>query len=721
VTPSEIAFLGIGLVLGAGIGAALAQVLRGRPSARREVRLTITPNAIPASRTRTLAVPHATPHPGPIPGSPDADIADDRRAAVVAAAAAVPPTASQYRTPVPSSPVTLPSSAVGIPVERGAVPAAPQAAPPVPPTAWPPTAPGSAAPSPGSGPDSTPRAASPVEPVGPVEPRPTGRHPTLATSTDRPLTAVGPGDTRPGAGWPAAGMAIGMAATAVALAESPSETPALDATRTAVEDRPAPSGSPAADRPSAQPSDPFTMLVRPRPPVEDVPSSSSVVAAPTSATSRATGQPVERPAMPDVRLAAPSQPTLTRPAAVTPPVRPRAAMGDEAAGSSPAPGSAAVRPDGAPCDGPRRVVDERCALAGVARDQARAALDRLQEARRAYDVLREQTEQAAATCDPRRVAAEKDRLHANFRAATDRAGSPDETEAAARAWLDEINALNVAVREAARQAEQGTTELRAALPALERLSAEADAARIASENADAGCRDARQALAECEEAELRRQPVPPPEEPHPFDKVWPADQPELPDPDATPTPAELLGGLPAITRILRGDRQARTRLVATLATDGEDAQEWQLRVSRLIDAITARAIEDGYLDLPADDPFWRLFEPREARDIVGALSALGFRYDGLGGFADGRIPAPRDLSLAVGYAGLDRMRIRTWPAEAGLAMLYAQAQVAADEWLADQAGDLSLGRMVDALGGRAAELADIWNAWGRVRPALLAS
>ena len=127
------------------------------------------------------------------------------------------------------------------------------------------------------------------------------------------------------------------------------------------------------------------------------------------------------------------------------------------------------------------------------------------------------------------------------------------------------------------------------------------------------------------------------------------------------------------------------------------------------------------LDLPEDDSFWRLFEHREARDIVGALSALGYRYDGMGGFADGRVPAPRDLSLAVGYAGLDRMRIRTWPGGDDLDRLYERAVVAADEWLADQAGDLSLGGMVDALGNRAADLADLWNAWGRVRPALLAT
>jgi hypothetical protein len=148
--------------------------------------------------------------------------------------------------------------------------------------------------------------------------------------------------------------------------------------------------------------------------------------------------------------------------------------------------------------------------------------------------------------------------------------------------------------------------------------------------------------------------------------------------------------------------------------------QWQLRIAALVDAIVARAIEDGYLDMP-DTGFWGLFTHRERREVVAALSALGFRFDGLGGFADGRVPAQRDLSLAVGYAGLDRMRIRMWPRESELAGLYAEATVAADEWLVGEAGDLSLGRMVDALGARAAELADVWNAWGRVRPALLST
>ena len=103
------------------------------------------------------------------------------------------------------------------------------------------------------------------------------------------------------------------------------------------------------------------------------------------------------------------------------------------------------------------------------------------------------------------------------------------------------------------------------------------------------------------------------------------------------------------------------------------------------------------------------------------MAARGSRFAGRGGAPDDRVPAQRDLSLAVGYAGLDRMRIRMWPRESELGGLYAEATVAADEWLLSEAGDLSLGRMVDALGARAAELADLWNAWGRVRPALLAT
>ena len=602
MSPSEIAFLAFGLVLGAAIGAALVQASGSRLAPRREVRLTITPNAIPVRRAHTLAVPFDTPHPGIIPGSPDAGAvaaaASIVRHAGPAPAPVGPREGSITRTRVPSPPVTVPRTAVAVPVA----------------------------------------VAGPVPVAVPI----------AVAGADAGLD-----------GWH-----VMAALRPAVLARSRLERPGKD--------------------------DPFTTVVRPRPPVE-------------------AGSPTLVPGAPATTPLATAQPPAT-------PGQPHDA-GDPVA----IPGESA--PAAGPCGGQRRMLDERCALAEVARDHARTAADTLREAQRAYDVLRDRVDKAESTADPRRVAAEKDRLHAEFRAASDRSGSPDDTESAARTWLTRINELNGAVREAQRILEAGRAGLRAQLPALERLSAEADAARISSENADAGCQEARESLAACEEAEARAREVPPPpaEEPHPFDSLWPGEPEGMADPSAVPAPGDLVTGASVIVRILHGDRDARDRLVATLAAGDADAErDWGLRVSRLVNAIGGRAIEAGYLNVAEDHPFWRLFEPREARDIVGALSALGFRYDGMGGFADGRVPAARDLSLAVGYAGLDRMRIRTWPRESELVGLYEGVVVAADEWLADQADDLSLGRMVDALGGRAAELADLWNAWGRVRPALLA-
>jgi hypothetical protein len=593
VSPSEIAFLALGLLLGSTAGAALAQSVARRTGPRRQVRLTIIPNAIPSRRAYTLAVPSALLFAATLPGSPDARAQDDefedlaplpRRPAPggTASPSERPRNRPSLRTAVPSQPAGIPS-AVAVPVVR--------------------------------------MAAQP------------------STPTQRPEARLAP--------------AAGTTAVAVAVLQAPAAPPVVPA---------------------------FTTLVRPRPPVEPV------------------------------------RPTLAVAALGLPVLRPVAIEGTGSpgnGGTGAAQGQAAVDP----CASGRRLVDERCSLAGAAREQARSAADALREAQRVYDVLRERVDRAQATADPRQVAAAKERLHADFRIATERAGGADETEAAARVWLNQINELNAAVREAQRMLDAGNAELRAQVPVLDRLAAEADAARITGENAEAGCRDARQDLAACEEAVTRARAAVPlePQDPDPFEGVWPADQPDLPEPEA---PGDLLAGLPVVVRILRGDRDARQRLVASL-TAGDAEGDWQLRVARLVDAINARAIEDGYLDVPDDDPFWRLFERREARDIVGALSALGYRYDGLGGFADGRVPAARDLSLAVGYAGLDRMRIRTWPRESEIERLYERAVVASDEWLADEAGDLSLGRMVDALGNRAAELADVWNAWGRMRPALL--
>jgi hypothetical protein len=161
-------------------------------------------------------------------------------------------------------------------------------------------------------------------------------------------------------------------------------------------------------------------------------------------------------------------------------------------------------------------------------------------------------------------------------------------------------------------------------------------------------------------------------------------------------------------------------LVAALAgEDPVDRRQWQAAFADLIDAVLADSIAAGSLDFPSDHPFWSPFTLEQDREIAAALSSLGYRFDGLGGWLDGRFPSQRDLSLALGYAGLDPMRIRQWPTETEMTELFRDVQVAAAEHLAGSAGDLTLGELVTMLGRRADGLAEIWNHWGRIRPLLL--
>ena len=84
------------------------------------------------------------------------------------------------------------------------------------------------------------------------------------------------------------------------------------------------------------------------------------------------------------------------------------------------------------------------------------------------------------------------------------------------------------------------------------------------------------------------------------------------------------------------------------------------------------------------------------------------------------MPTQRELSLALGYAG-PRSDAGPPLAERGSRPreLFAEVEVAADEYLAGAAGDLTLAEMVEMLGRRADNLVELWNNWGRVRPLLL--
>ncbi len=244
----------------------------------------------------------------------------------------------------------------------------------------------------------------------------------------------------------------------------------------------------------------------------------------------------------------------------------------------------------------------------------------------------------------------------------------------------------------------------------------ADAARISAESTALACQTAREALAACEEAAAApgAHGVAPSVAPPPLPSAGAADR-------TGPDALEVEGHPPVVLRLLQGDRGAMSGVVAALAGDDAEARgTWQLSLTDLVDAILARAIEDCILDFPEEHEFWGEFSRSQCRDIARALASLGYRFDGLGGFANGRPPTQRDLSLAVGYAGLESMRIRRWPTESGLSDLYRDVAVAADEFLAGQAGNLTLGEMVTLLERRAERLAELWNAWGRVRPLLVA-
>jgi hypothetical protein len=404
---------------------------------------------------------------------------------------------------------------------------------------------------------------------------------------------------------------------------------------------------------------------------------------------------------------------------------PAAARADDPGGAGGAttpmpPGAAAPTTGGDDrCADVARVAEERCNVATLAKSQAEAAQEALRAAQRAYDDHLTRAEKAGVAADPRAIRVAKEAAQHAFREARGGASTPESVEAAARDWLTEINRINKAARDATAIIQREHEEATALVNRLERLTVEADAARIGAESAAAACLAARQAVADCQEAaaadrSTRQWPVAPSGE-GTGDPSW-GDESEL-EAAFTATGA----GEPAILKLLRGDRATLGRLVAQLAGDDPaERRRWQLALAGLVDAIVARSIEAATLTFPEEHPFWGMFTRSQSRDVVGALSSLGFRFDGLGGWADERVPTQRDLSLAVGYAGIDPMRVRPWPTEEELAQLFTGVAVAADEYLADAAGGLTLGELVSLLGRRADGLAELWNEWGRVRPALLA-
>ena len=347
--------------------------------------------------------------------------------------------------------------------------------------------------------------------------------------------------------------------------------------------------------------------------------------------------------------------------------------------------------------------------------------------------------------------AAKEAAQHRFRSARSGARTRDDVEAGARAWLAEINRINHDTREATLGIERDRAAAATLGSTLERLAVEADAARISSERADEACIAARDAVASCDEAtalEVATARLAAETDGLADGAAEPSDgeadgrmgdeaaaardgQPTAPRiAAATPEPEDEFafstpmrsgaGGDAPIIRILRGEREAMQRAVARLAGDDPDARRrWQTQLGGLIEALIARSIESSSFDFPVDHPFWGPFSQAQNRDIAAGLSSLGFHFDGFGGWVDEHQPSQRDLSLAVGYAGLDPMRVRRWPNEAETRDLLRGVRVAADEYVAGAAGGLTLGELLTLLGRRADPLAELWNQWGTVRPILL--
>ncbi|MFI5261279.1 MAG: hypothetical protein ACHQZR_01840 [Candidatus Limnocylindrales bacterium] len=430
--------------------------------------------------------------------------------------------------------------------------------------------------------------------------------------------------------------------------------------------------------------------------------------------------PADRPVA--LALAASARPptavaVLERPVAMAPANESaRAAQAARAADEASAADVAGTEAPAGPCAGARQLAAERCQVAGEARDLAERAAHSARDARREYDGAVLEAETAARDADPRAIAARKEAARRAFHEATAAAHERRDLELAATVWLTEINRINQERRAALAAADAAGRRMEALLPVIERLTLAADAARITAETATAACNDARGALAACEEALIAggaTEAIAPPgdREPEPAD-------------DGADEGRELLrasGRQPAIYRLLHGDRDALTRIVDAAAATPEERRQLQLSLSGFVDAIVAGAIEQAFLDFPADHPFWGQLNRAESRQVAVGLAGLGYRFDGLGGFEGSRVPSGRDLSLAVGYAGLDPRRMRHWPSEADSHELYRGVSVAADEFLASAAPDMSLAELVAILGRRSESLADLWNQWGRVRPLLLAT
>ena len=176
---------------------------------------------------------------------------------------------------------------------------------------------------------------------------------------------------------------------------------------------------------------------------------------------------------------------------------------------------------------------------------------------------------------------------------------------------------------------------------------------------------------------------------------------------------DLLGDL------LAGDHAAIRALVETIGGPDEASQRgWDTLLSRFVEAARQRAIDLGFVDLPMGNAFWDTFTIDQCRQVVLALQSTGRRYDGRADWADGQVPAYRDLSRALAECGIDPRRIRAWPNSLEIAELFRGARVASAEAVRRGAPDMTADELRAFLAERDRGLDELWPLWDAVRGAL---
>lgn len=366
-----------------------------------------------------------------------------------------------------------------------------------------------------------------------------------------------------------------------------------------------------------------------------------------------------------------------------------------------------------PCGPVRADVDTRCAdaerlaQAAVMHDQS------LREARHEYAEVIRQRETDAHLRNRRLVAEEKAASQVDYHAALMRATDRSGVQQAAAEWMRRIDQINRRARVAGQRVDdlaQKAADLERALPGLELA---ADAARISSESAQVACLEARRALAACEEESQRK--VPTQNGPLQMQQAGVAVAGVAPQvPEAGPSPDS------AFHSLMRGDRQVMLGLALKLAEEtGIEAGRLQLLLLEFREQVASRALEVHDLAFPPAHPFWSQFSADGARRVASGMASMGFRFDGVSGWAEGRAPATRDLALALSYCGYDPRTLRRPAGQAAIDGLWQGTQVLTEDSLLASSPTLALPGIVTMLGARAGRLGELWDMWGRVRPLLL--